>query len=240
MLPFHLHINLDLLESIQLTVSMLLEIPSIAANSIDSPKKIISKHFRRLLEYTERQFFTGPPETARDYIMQASQALANGNWEKCRDFILQIKVWELLPDSDSIRTMLTQKIKEEGIRTFLFAFGKFYENIDLDHISEQFKLERKAVYKIVSKMILNDELHATVDLSTNTLILHRVDPNRVQHLALMLCDNASKFMDKIVENRFPTHTTEPGPEFTQSKQGARIRKPHVQYFANIIRSTTIT
>jgi translation initiation factor 3 subunit C len=65
--PFHMHINLELLETIYLTSSMLLEIPLLAqiGSAPESKKRIISKQFRRLLEYHERAIFTGPPENTR-------------------------------------------------------------------------------------------------------------------------------------------------------------------------------
>jgi translation initiation factor 3 subunit C len=60
-LPFHMHINLELLECIFLVCSMLLEIPNMAmlGSSPDARKKTISKPFRRMLDYNERQVFTG-------------------------------------------------------------------------------------------------------------------------------------------------------------------------------------
>ncbi|KAJ1549732.1 Translation initiation factor 3 subunit c, partial [Nowakowskiella sp. JEL0078] len=75
-LPFHMHINLELLECIYLTCSMLLEVPNMAINAYDSRRKVISKPFRRMLDYHERQVFNGPPENTRDHIMAASKALA--------------------------------------------------------------------------------------------------------------------------------------------------------------------
>ncbi len=58
-LPFHMHFNLDLLECVYLVSAMLLEVPNMALHVFDSRRKMISKQFRRLLEYSERQVFTG-------------------------------------------------------------------------------------------------------------------------------------------------------------------------------------
>lgn len=93
-LPFHMHINLELLECVYLTCSMLLEIPLLAqtGSSPDVKKRIISKTYRRLLEFHERQIFTGPPENTRDHVMQASKALAAGEWKKSAELINSIKI----------------------------------------------------------------------------------------------------------------------------------------------------
>jgi translation initiation factor 3 subunit C len=57
-LPFHMHVNLDLLECVYLVSAMLLEIPNMAKYR-DSKKRVISKSFRRMIEYNEKQTFIG-------------------------------------------------------------------------------------------------------------------------------------------------------------------------------------
>lgn len=106
-LPFHMHINLELLECVYHTCSMLLEIPA-QAQAGPTNKKVISKTFRRLLDYNERQAFLGPPENIRDHIMGAAKALASGEWEKSRDLIMAIKIWELMPNTQDIKDMLAR------------------------------------------------------------------------------------------------------------------------------------
>lgn len=108
-LPFHMHINTELLEATFLVSSMLVEIPLLASiDSEEQKRKIISKPFRRLLDFADRQVFTGPPESTRDHIMQASKALQDGEWEKCRDLIQSIKIWSLMPESASVKDMLAK------------------------------------------------------------------------------------------------------------------------------------
>lgn len=105
LLAFHMHINLELLESIHLVTAMLLEIPNMAHNS--DRRKIISKSFRRMLDYSDRQIFSGPSENARDYIMSASRSMLAGEWISCNDAIMSIKVWDYLPDPAEIKAKLT-------------------------------------------------------------------------------------------------------------------------------------
>jgi translation initiation factor 3 subunit C len=110
-MPFHLHINTELLEAAFLVSSMLVEIPLLA--SIDNEelkRKAVSKPFRRLLDFADRQIFNGPPETTRDHIMQASRALQEGNWEKARDLVLSIKIWSLMPEEKKVKEMLGQYV----------------------------------------------------------------------------------------------------------------------------------
>lgn len=109
-LPFHMHINLELLECVYLVSSMLLEVPNMAFAGSDPElrKKVISRPFRRMLDYTDRQVFSGPPENTRDHIMQASKALQNGEWQSCIELVNEIKIWKLMPGEEDIKKMLAR------------------------------------------------------------------------------------------------------------------------------------
>jgi translation initiation factor 3 subunit C len=109
-LPFHMHINLELLECVYLVCAMLTEIPSMAkANNLaEARKRINSKPFRRLLDFGDRQAFVGPPENTRDYIVSASKALLNNDWQLCQKRICEIKIWDLMPESERIKEMLSK------------------------------------------------------------------------------------------------------------------------------------
>jgi translation initiation factor 3 subunit C len=127
-LPFHMHINIELLEACYLVVSMLLEIPLLAslASLPDQRRRVISKAFRRLLDYSERSVFQGPPENTRDHILQASKALSAGDYQRSVELIRAIKIWDLIPTkADNIREMLEGKIKETGLETYLLTYAPF-------------------------------------------------------------------------------------------------------------------
>ncbi|KAI9147973.1 Eukaryotic translation initiation factor 3 subunit C [Paramyrothecium foliicola] len=197
-LPFHMHINLELLECVYLTCSMLLEIPLLAqtGSSPDVKKRIISKTYRRMLEYHERQIFTGPPENTRDHVMQASKALAAGEWKKSITFIHSIKIWELMPNAEDIKTMLSKQIQEEGLRTYLFTYAPFYDTLSVETLSSMFELETSKVDAVVSKMISHEELSASLDQVTSTVIFRKgVELSRLQSLALTLSDKASALIE---------------------------------------------
>lgn len=116
-LPFHMHINLELLEVVYLVSSMLLEVPLMAQAGGDQEqlkKKAISRTFRRMLDYANRQVFTGPPENKRDHVMQATKALQQGDWQKCVDLVHGIKVWGLMPNEKEVKDMITRCVPLSG------------------------------------------------------------------------------------------------------------------------------
>lgn len=197
-LPFHMHINLELLECVYLTCSMLLEIPLLAqvGSSPDIKKRVISKSYRRMLEYHERQIFTGPPENTRDHVMQASKALAQGEWKKATEFIISIKIWELVPQADKIKNMLEEQIQEEGLRTYLFTYAPFYDTLSIKELASMFELTERKVSAIVSKMISHEELAAALDQVNSAIIFRKgVELSRLQSLALTLSDKASGLIE---------------------------------------------
>ncbi|CAG8555581.1 14311_t:CDS:10 [Acaulospora colombiana] len=196
-LPFHMHINLELLECAYLTCSMLLEIPSMAAagSNLEARKKVISKPFRRMLDFNERQVFSGPPENTRDHIMGAAKALAAGEWQKCQELINAIKIWDLMPETQKIKEMLNRKIQEEGLRTYLFTYSTYYVTLGLNQLATMFSLPVNMVTAIISKMIWNEELAASLDQVNNVVVLHRVEPTKVQQLALMFAEKAVSFVE---------------------------------------------
>ncbi len=140
-LPYHMHINLELLEAVHLICAMLLEIPNMAQNAYDPKKKvrsisstyslmkIISRKFRQY--YDNSKLFTGPPESTRDVIVSAARSLAKGEWKKCEQLLLSLPVWNLLPKTDQVKAMLRGFVVLllESFLTFIVASKKK----DLEH-----------------------------------------------------------------------------------------------------------
>ncbi|KAJ2495508.1 Translation initiation factor 3 subunit c [Coemansia sp. RSA 2052] len=199
-LPFHISINLELLECVFLTSSMLLEIPFMASANInpDARRAPISRAFRRMLDFNERQVFMGPPENTRDHIMAAAKALAAGEWEEARDFIQSIRIWSLLPDSEEITAMLASKIQVEALRTYLFTYATQFEAVGLADLATMFSLPKGKVYALLARMVYNNEVQASLDEVGGVLVFSRAShdaSSRLQQTALVLSNKANTFAD---------------------------------------------
>ena len=58
-----------------------------------------------------------------------------------------------------------------------------------------FDLEKESVHAIVSKMIINEELMASLDEPSQCMVMHRTEPSRLQSLSLQLADKISQLVE---------------------------------------------
>jgi len=199
-IPFHKHINLELLECVYLVSAMLLEIPDVASNEFSIRKKMISRSFYNQLRKNEEQPLVGLPESMREHVVAASKAMRIGNWKQCSEYIINdkmnSKVWNLFYQADRVREMLAQKIREESLRAYLFTYSNVYDSISIQILAEMFDLEKATVHSIISKMIINEELMASLDEPTQTAVMHRTEPSRIQGLSLQLADKINTLVEQ--------------------------------------------
>jgi translation initiation factor 3 subunit C len=206
-LPFHMHINLELLECIYLTSSMFLEVPLMAqtSSSPEMKRRVISKTFRRMLDYNERQVFTGPAENTRDGVIMSAKFLAAGDWKKAASMLSSIKIWDLMPQPDKIKEMLSHQIQEEGLRTYLFTYAPFYDSLSINTLASMFEIPEKKIAAIVSRMISHEELAAALDQVNDAIVFRKgVELSRLQSQIVTLSDKSMSLLEaneKTLEQR---------------------------------------
>lgn len=195
--PFHLHINLELLEASFLICAALLEVPLVAAlGPVESRKRSASKPLRRLMDNYERQTFVGPPENVRDHIMAVCRSLSTGDWRKAYEYATALQCWALLGAAkDRVLGMLRSKFQEEGLRTYLLANARHYTSLSMQQLCDMFELPNRRVHAIVSRMVADEALPGSHDQPSGTLVIHHEEPTRLQSLAAQFADKAALLVD---------------------------------------------
>jgi len=197
-IPYHMHINLDLIECILLVSGMLLEIPNIAQSRFrESKRKMISKYFRKSFDfYNDRQLFTGPPENTKESVIVAAKHLDRGDWKTTRDMIVGLDiVWKLIPNNESVLSMIGRQIQEQALRTYLFSYAQYYDTIHISKLASMFDLEETAAHALVSNMMMSAELQASFDQPSGAIVVGCQDASSLQYLALNFAEKANILLE---------------------------------------------
>lgn len=205
-IPYHMHINLDFIETAHLTSAMLLEVPAMALSKArgDVRRYAISKSFQYFLRNSMKQAFPGPPENTRDFVMAATRCLMRGDWNGAYNHVRGVRSWKALSSTTRTETLerLKELLKVEALRTFSLSYSSYFESMSTSQLSHLFGLPDAKVHSVLSKMIINQEMRASWDQPTASIVMRRTEPSRLQSLALQLAskvanmtDNNEKLMD---------------------------------------------
>ncbi|UJR08674.1 hypothetical protein I4U23_012932 [Adineta vaga] len=202
--PFHMHINLQLIECVYYISAMLIEIPSVR-------KHRISKYFHILMSQAENQTIIGPPESMRDHIVAACHALKESNWYECVNFLINDcmnqKVWKSMPQNTELFKMLIDKIKEASLRIYLLTYATVFNDISILTLVHMFELSSQQVNSMIAKMIIDRELMGSIDKSTEFIIMHETKSSRTAELSYELMEKLSKLYEQNEKlNRFLLRT----------------------------------
>uniref|UniRef100_A0A673WQ73 Eukaryotic translation initiation factor 3 subunit C n=1 Tax=Salmo trutta TaxID=8032 RepID=A0A673WQ73_SALTR len=196
--PFHMHINLELLECVYLVSAMLLEIPYMAAHEFDARRRMISKQFHHQLRVGERQPLLGPPESMREHVVAASKSMKMGDWRTCHSFIINekmnSKVWDLFPETQCVICLCLNGFL---LWVSVCVSCRSYSPIDL------IKLDMICLSEWLSPVCIclsvchvSPLTQASLDQPTQTVVMHRTEPTSLQNMALQLAEK----LGGLVEN----------------------------------------
>jgi len=155
-----------------------------------------NKYFRKQAESYAQQLMTGYPDAdnTKDTIFSATQSLREGDWKTCTDLILGLRSWNLFLNPQEVKKIISKRIKDEALRTYLLTYSSNFDSIKLDRLSELFEMEKNSIHSIVSKMIINEDFKASWDQPTDSLVLHRKEPSHLQLLALQFADKVGQLV----------------------------------------------
>ncbi|GBE58711.1 eukaryotic translation initiation factor 3 subunit [Babesia ovata] len=195
LLPFHMHLNIELIECINNICACLLETANLAKSTINS-REIISRQFRRMYEMYDKQVFVGPPENNRDMVMATFKHLQSGNWKDCYEQLASLTIWNRLPDKENVMLILKERIKVEAFNTYIFKYVSVYDSFSVDQLSGMFDLNPNVIHSLLSKMIISGEIHATWDDSSKCCLINHTEPTDLQKLAIKLAENLTTAVEQ--------------------------------------------
>ncbi|GFE53433.1 eukaryotic translation initiation factor 3 subunit [Babesia ovis] len=195
LLPYHMHLNIELIECVNNICACLLESANLAKSSING-REVISRQFRRMYEMHEKQVFVGPPENNRDVVMSTFKYLQNGNWKECYEQLAGLTIWNRLPDKEEVLAILRERVKVEAFNTYIFKYVPVYDSFSVDQLSQMFDLDTNVIHSLLSKMIISGEIHATWDDSSKYCLINHTEPTDLQKLAIRLAENLTTAVEQ--------------------------------------------
>lgn len=123
-------------------------------------------------------------------------------------------------------------IQEESLRTYVFNYARFYESFSIEALSSMFDLSQSKVKNIISKMIYQEHLLASLDGSQQNVILNRQSTHasnvtKMEHLAGYYSEKISILSDandKLIEAK----NQAAGVVDQASRRGPKIHKVKAQ------------
>lgn len=165
----------------------------------------------------------GPPDQSKDHVIAGAYAMRDGDWKLCCHHVLNIRVWSLFSRQEAIKQMLTERIKEATLETFLYGFSYIYTSISLSLLAINFELPDNTVHRIVSRLIGTGKLQASLDESTRTIAIHTTRPNEIQLLSLKLSEKLELIAQSSQDLAKFKQVSLPGQEFQSRKYQGQIR-----------------
>ena len=85
-----------------------------------------------------------------------------------------------------LQATLDNAFKTAAMKSFIFRAAKQYRSFSFENLSSFFGLEKKLVKKVVSKLILQNKIQASMDIQNDLLLLDETgqDVKELQQLSL--------------------------------------------------------
>jgi translation initiation factor 3 subunit C len=197
-MPYHMHINPELLECCHLTCAMILELPHLARSMANGSSHIVvSRQLRKHLAGYNKQAFVGPPETTREHVLAATKAVLSGDWRRAYQYLFELEVWNLIPNDGGkvIKDLLRVRIQEEAVRCYLLLNSGSYDSMDLTSLCQMFELEQFQVRKIICRMIFQKEISASWEHSGTILHIYSTESSALQTTAVSVSEKLGQLLE---------------------------------------------
>ncbi|KII62834.1 Eukaryotic translation initiation factor 3 subunit C [Thelohanellus kitauei] len=195
-LPFHVHVNLELLECAFMVSLLILETPISLTTCKDIKDNFNSRGLVSLVRNFEKTPLIGPPELLKESVYASYKALCSGDWKTSLTNILRIRPLKLLVNYDSVVNILSFELKKSCLMAYLFTNCGIFVNMKISSLVTRFELEEKDVILTVNKMIVVYKFPARWDENFRCLIFyHQALPNSISTLSNSFSEKLSMLLE---------------------------------------------
>ena len=156
LLPYHTHLNIDLIESAYLISAMLVEVPVVSKQRHTIMENAGARHFRKVMQDFERRNVLGIPyDNVKDHIARAAHRLQEGDWQECYNLIEGMNIWRLQTENkQDLLAALKEKIKEAGLLAYVHMSLSQYNSYSIPILANMFDISEASVERILSRVRL--------------------------------------------------------------------------------------
>lgn len=156
LLPYHMHMSLDLIEACYLISAMLMEVPTVAKQRHALAENLSMKYFRKVMQdFERRNVLAIPHDTVKDNVAKAAHRLQEGDWQESFELLKNMSVWKLYRNSkDEVLSRLEEKVKEAGLLAYVHMSLPYYNSYSIQTLSQIFGLSEDCVSKVVARVRL--------------------------------------------------------------------------------------
>lgn len=228
--PFHMQINIELLDAVYYISSLFVEVPLMALQSYQGStpgaiaianaeaaqlqnqniRKNTSRSFKRILEYTERQYFQGPAEETRDSVFEAYNQLIKFNWKSASKILSDLRVWGMMPSIsltnkdnktvlDLLNEMLIDLCKVQSLKVWTFVNSGIVSSYSIRKLSRRFELEESKVCNILTGLIFREEIKASLKMNESddlTSIIFEKREDGMNEIIRGLTDRVNSILER--------------------------------------------
>lgn len=162
-MPYHMYMSTDVIETVYFICAMITDLPKMAMNPSEPDKFTMSRYFKKLLDFHDRQASTGLTEGFREFIIAAAHKLRKGYWKEAYEVLEGLDTWRFVPRQGEVKKLLLENLKECGMITYLLTYSDYYENFSKKQLSEKFEIAVKRVEKALNPLILAGDIDAYWD-----------------------------------------------------------------------------
>ena len=166
LLPFFMHMNVEMIEAAYSLSAMILEVPHLAKSYLLAGQEPLTTgrrlaKYRRQLESYEKQLYSGPPENAKDCIALAGKAILNDDVEKAIDLIDSMRIWDS-PSAVSVKKNILLLVRQAALQTYLINNSGSHKNFALPTLASTFQLSLQVVTSNICRSIMNGDLSGKI------------------------------------------------------------------------------